>query len=96
MRVLVGNQLVEDNDQFHRVSYMFDTLRARHVRENEDCEGFEDRFDQPEYQDILTNNSGVASYTTSTGGRQMDSVANYFVSVKATGLKQYHSALYLV
>ena len=34
MRVLVGNQLVEDIDQFNRVSYMFDTLRARHVREN--------------------------------------------------------------
>ena len=61
-RVLVGNQLVEDVDQFHRVSYMFDIPRARHLRENEDAEGFEDRFDQPEYQDIFTNSSGVASY----------------------------------
>ena len=79
MRVLVGNELVEDIDQFNRVSYMFDTLRARHVRENEDVEGFEDRFDQPEYQDILTNNSGVASYITKTGGREMQNIANYYV-----------------
>ena len=34
MRVLVGNMLVEDISDFNRVSYMFDTLRARHVREN--------------------------------------------------------------
>ena len=87
MRVLVGNQLVEDIDQFNRVSYMFDTLRARHVRENEDCEGFEDRFDQPEFQDILTNNSNNPAYPTTTDGRQMDNVANYYVSVKANGTK---------
>ena len=87
MRVLVGNQLVEDIDQFNRVSYMFDTLRARHVRENEDVEGFEDRFDQPEYQDILTNNSNVASYVTKTGGREMQNIANYFVSVNGNGTK---------
>ncbi len=60
---------------------MFDTLRARHVRENEDVEGFEDRFDQPEYQDILTNNSNVSSYITKTDGREMQNIANYFVSV---------------
>ena len=46
---------------------MFDTLRAGHVRENEDCEGFECRFDQPKYQDILTNNSTNSAYTTYDG-----------------------------
>ena len=56
MRVLVGNQLIEDIDQFNRVSYMFDILRARHVRENDDCEGFDDRFDQPDYQEIFSFN----------------------------------------
>ena len=87
MRVLVGNHIIEDIAQFNRVSYMFDTLRARLVRENEEVEGFEDRFDQPEYQDILTNNSNVNSYVTNTGGRQMDNIANYFVSVKANGTR---------
>ena len=87
MRVLVGNQLVEDIDQFHRVSYMFDILRARHVRENQDAEGFEDRFDQPEYSDILTNSSTLNSYITKTGGREMQNVANYYISVNANGTK---------
>ena len=87
MRVLVGNQLVEDIDQFNRVSYMFDTLRARHVRENEDVEGFEDRFDQPEYQDILTNNSNLNSYITKTGGREMQNVSTYYISINASGTK---------
>ena len=51
---------------------MFDIPRARHVRENEDAEGFEDRFDQPEYTDILTNNSRVATYVTKTGARNAE------------------------
>ena len=87
MRVLVGNQLVEDIDQFNRVSYMFDTLRARHVRENEDVEGFEDRFDQPHYKDIITNNSNVLTYTTNTGGQDMQNIADYYVSVGHNGTK---------
>ena len=80
MRVLVGNQLVEDVDQFNRVSYMFDTLRARHVRENEDCEGFDDRFDQPEYQDIITFNeskNGDPLRTTSQGNVMNNLSANF-------------------
>ena len=32
MRVLVGNQLIEDIDYYARVHQMFDILRARHVR----------------------------------------------------------------
>ena len=66
---------------------MFDTLRARHVRENEDCEGFEDRFDQPEYEGILTSNSNLNAYTTLTGGRQMQNVACYYISINASGTK---------
>ena len=51
MRVLCGNQLVEDVDYYTRTHYMFDILRAQHVRENDDVEGFgEDRFDSATYQ----------------------------------------------
>ena len=52
-RIMCGNQLVEDIDYYNRCHQMFDTLRARHVRQNEDCEGFEPRFDQPNYQSIF-------------------------------------------
>ena len=54
MRVLCGNQLVEDIDYYNRNHYLFDIMRARHVRENEDCEGTgDDRFDAPKYQPVF-------------------------------------------
>ena len=54
MRVLCGNQLVEDIDYYNRNHYLFDIMRARHVRENEDCEGTgTERFDAPKYQAIF-------------------------------------------
>ena len=56
LRILAGNQLIEDIDYYARVHQMFDILRARHVRENEDCEGFEQRFDQPDFASALNNN----------------------------------------
>ena len=59
MRILCGNQLVEDIDYYNRVHYMFDILRAKHVRENEDCEGFEDRFDSDYYKPAFQNNAGA-------------------------------------
>ena len=87
MRVLVGNQLVEDIDNFNRVSYMFDTLRARHVRENEDCEGFEDRFDQPDYQDIFGWHEVEMLDATTPTGIVMRDVERNFRSVPALGTK---------
>ena len=54
MRVLCGNQLVEDIDYYNRNHYLFDIMRARHVRENEDCEGTgAERFDAPKHQAIF-------------------------------------------
>ena len=53
MRILVGNQLIEDVDYYARVHQMFDVLRARHVRENEDSEAFDPRYDQPKFASIL-------------------------------------------
>ena len=55
MRVLVGNTLVEDTDYYNRTHHMMDILRAKHVRENEDAEGFESRYDQPLFWDWLTS-----------------------------------------
>ena len=62
MRILCGNQLVEDIDYYNRVHYMFDILRAKHVRENEDCEGLEDRFDSDYYKPCFNNNSNVPAF----------------------------------
>ena len=63
MRVLCGNQLVEDIDYYNRVHYTFDILRAQHVRENEDVEGFEDRFDSQYYQPAFQNNATSSTDT---------------------------------
>ena len=65
LRILCQNTLVEDIDMYARCHQMFDILRARHVRENEDCEGFEHRFDQPKFASILgvtTNDSGTVAH----------------------------------
>ena len=62
MRVLCGNQLVEDIDYYNRNHYLFDIMRARHVRENEDCEGTgADRFDAPKYQPVFQSAENLAS-----------------------------------
>ena len=76
MRILCGNQLVEDIDYYNRVHYMFDILRAKHVRENEDAEGFEDRFDSDVYKPAFQNNAGAP------GDAQIDS--NYILKNFAT------------
>ena len=87
MRVLVGGMLVEDISDFNRVSYMFDTLRARHVRENEDCEGFEDRFDQPYYHDIFSFSEELNPTNRTLLGSMMGGVENRFRSVPPLGTK---------
>jgi hypothetical protein len=68
MRILCANQLVEDVDHYNRLHYMMDSLRSKHVRDNEDCEGFGDsRFDNPTFFDLLNNNSNNPLYTLPTG-----------------------------
>ena len=84
--MLVGNMLVEDISDFNRVSYMFDTLRARHVRENEDCEAFDDRFDQPVFQDIFECPEVLATARTSSGNL-MGYVGNEFISMSGLDTK---------
>jgi hypothetical protein len=87
MRVLVGNQLVEDIYQFNKVSYMFDTLRARHVRENEDCEAFEDRFDQPIFQDIFAWAEDKLPTARTTSGNVMGYLGEEYQSVPSLSSK---------
>jgi len=83
LRVLCGNQLVEDIDYYNRVHYMFDILRAQHVRENEDAEGFgEDRFDSATYQPCFQNNSNNPTFVKYPFG-PLEDFANNYVSVKA-------------
>ena len=45
MRVLCQGQLLEDIDYYNRTHQMFDVLQAKHVRDNEDVEGFGIRYD---------------------------------------------------
>ena len=53
MRVLCQGQLLEDIDWYNRTHQMFHVLQSKHVRDNEDIEGFEHRYDSPEIKDIL-------------------------------------------
>jgi hypothetical protein len=80
MRVLCGNQLVEDIDYYNRVHYMFDIMRARHVRQNEDAEAFEDRFDSPDFQPCFQNNSNRAAFVQYPFGA-LGNFANNYISV---------------
>ena len=82
LRILAGNQLIEDIDYYARVHQMFDILRAGHVRENEDCEGFEHRYDQDMYKGILNNASNTATDVVYPGVKMNSLGANY-VSVAA-------------
>jgi len=82
LRILAGNQLIEDIDYYARVHQMFDILRAGHVRENENCEGFEHRYDQAQYKGIL-NSSANAVDTVVYPGVEMQSLGANYVSVAA-------------
>jgi hypothetical protein len=45
MRVLCQGQLIEDIDGYNLVHQMFNSLQSKHVRDNEDVEGFGIRYD---------------------------------------------------
>ena len=81
LRILAGNQLVEDIDYYARTHQMFDILRAGHVRENEDCEGFQHRFDQELYKGVLTSESTTSSDIVFPGVK-LDSLGANFISVR--------------
>jgi hypothetical protein len=79
-RLLASNTIIEDIDYYNRVHQQFDILRARHVRENEDAEGCEVRFDQPVFSDILSSDlDGPADQTLE--GVRMEAFDQYFVTV---------------
>ena len=82
MRVLCGNTLVEDIDYYNRVHYMFDVMRARHVRDNEDAEAFDTRFDSPKYQPCFQNNSTNPAYVQYPFGT-LSNFADSYISVNA-------------
>ena len=87
MRVLCGNTLVEDIDYYNRVHYMMDTLRARHVRENEDAEGFgEDRFDAETYQPVFQSSSTTGTTVAYPFG-PLNTFASQYISVPYSGSK---------
>jgi hypothetical protein len=81
LRILAANQLVEDIDYYNRLHWVMDKMRARQVRENEDVEGFDTRYDQPQYQDVIQNNSNTPTYRTESDGELLQVFGDYFVSV---------------
>ena len=46
LRVMCQGAVVEDISDYNRLHQMFDTLSSPHVRDNNDIEGFENRFDK--------------------------------------------------
>jgi hypothetical protein len=83
MRVLCGNQLVEDIDYYNRNHYLFDIMRARHVRENEDgCGVGADRFDAPKYQPIFQSQENIATNVVFPYG-YLNTFKDNYISVRA-------------
>jgi hypothetical protein len=65
---------------------MFDILRAQHVRENEDVEGFEHRFDQPRYSSIL-NADIIPGEDIAYPGGPMNKFADNYFTIGGNGVK---------
>ena len=68
-RLLMGNTVIEDFDNFNRVSHMFSKLMNDGARDNEDAVGFGYRYDDYETKTQLDNlavNGGVIANTENT------------------------------
>lgn len=55
MRVLCQGELLEDIDYYNRTHQMFDVLQSKHVRDNEDIEGFGYRYDSEYGKGLIEN-----------------------------------------
>ena len=55
MRVLCQGQLLEDIDYYNRTHQMFNILQSKHVRDNEDIEGFGYRYDSDYGNGLIEN-----------------------------------------
>ena len=56
MRIIAGNQVVEDFDNYNRVHHMFSKLMSQGARKDEASEGFGYRYDDE--LNTLVNNAG--------------------------------------
>ena len=82
MRVLCQGQLIEDIDWYNHAHQMFDVLQSKHVRENEDVEGFGIRYDS-EYGKSFIENPVIVN-----GGSIIDTpFLNHYVSVDNNGTR---------
>ena len=76
-RLLMGNTVIEDFDNFNRVSHMFSKLMNDGARDNEDAVGFGYRYDDYETKTQLDNlavNNGVIGATLEDGTTVINSV----------------------
>ena len=55
LRVICQGQVIEDIDGYNLVHQMFDVLQSKHVRENQDVEGFGIRFDSDYGKNLIDN-----------------------------------------
>ena len=69
LRVLCQGQLIEDIDGYALVHQMFDVLQSKHVRDNEDAEGFGIRYDSDYGKDLIENAVIRAADGTITSNR---------------------------
>lgn len=60
LRVMCQGAVVEDISDYNRLHQMFDTLTSPNVRENNDIEGFETRFDKVNGAPDAANMTGLA------------------------------------
>ena len=86
-RLLMGNTVIEDYDNFNRVSHMFSKLMNDGARDNEDAIGFGYRYDDYETKnqiDQITVNNGVIA-GTGTDPATRDEVNAQLAGLTASG-----------
>ena len=86
-RLLMGNTVIEDYDNFNRVSHMFSKLMNDGARDNEDAIGFGYRYDDYETKnqiDQITVNNGLIA-GTGTDPATRDEVNAQLAGLTASG-----------
>ena len=62
MRIVAGGQVIEDIDDYNRVSHMFSLLKAKHARENNTAEGFGVVWDHTKFNNLeLDSNTALTA-----------------------------------
>lgn len=67
-RLLVGGQVVEDIDNFNRVSQMFQILKSKHSRQNEQSEAFGNEWSEFDFNNVYVRPTSWGALSAEVAG----------------------------